>query len=630
MAVKLIHGDSLEVLKKMKDNRISSIVTDPPYGWSMLGKKWDYQIPSVELWQECLRVLKPGGYALVACGTRTQHRMAVNLEDAGFEIIDIVVWAYGQGFPKSLNVAKSIEGKLTTGSSNTKDFGKLNGERLERGGWGISKLNKVQGYRGKDYTDETEQTDRLGELQPTTEEAKKWIGWGTRLKPAWEAWICVQKPEQKLKEYGIIDIIEYTLGVMIWQSLKKLEKMDTCKLLEMGLIPLSIALLWKNILVELWKKENTFTTSMELEMITELKILSSLISKNIIESTPHKKYRANGLNMFVSIVESLLKDSSAIKNDLEATKYIVTEIASLNTKLTGLFAETAELDLEMLNPIVSFALKNVLTNFLPEQDQKNILTPVVFAESLLKLLGNDNQNTAEESVCQKPLENLSPNMTLWTLCQKPIEEPTIAENLLEYGVGAINIDVCRVQGEPVPINKLEDWSGFGQLERPAYKQEMNTKGRFPANLLIDGSEEVVALFPKNPESTSRFFYVAKVSKREKDEGLDELLPKSGGNMMANVGEVMGLGGASLRGEPKQRQPTRNVHPTCKPIDLMKYLVTLVTPPNGKVLDPFMGSGSTGIACVKLGFPFIGIDLEEEYVEIAKKRIEYWTKETENV
>jgi len=290
MAVKLIQGDSLEVLKRMKDNRIDSIVCDPPYGIKFLNKKWDYEIPSVELWQECLRVLKPGGYALVACGTRTQHRMAVNLEDAGFIIIDIIGWLYGQGFPHSHNVAKAIEGKLTTGSSNTKDFSKLNGERLERGGWGISKLNKTQGYRDKNYTDETEQVDRLGELQPTTEEAKKWVGWGTRLKPALE---------------------------------------------------------------------------------------------------------------------------------------------------------------------------------------------------------------------------------LWTLCQKEISEPNIAENLMKHGVGAINIDACRVPSEPVPINKLEQWSGFGQLERPDYEQEMNTQGRWPANIIHDGSDEVVEMFPENGGSAARFFYVAKPSKREK-------------------------------------------------------------------------------------------------------------------
>jgi DNA modification methylase len=76
-------------------------VTDPPYGLSFMGKKWDYDVPDTEVWAECLRVLKPGGHLLAFAGTRTQHRMAVRIEDAGFEIRDMIAWVYGSGFPKS-------------------------------------------------------------------------------------------------------------------------------------------------------------------------------------------------------------------------------------------------------------------------------------------------------------------------------------------------------------------------------------------------------------------------------------------------------------------------------------------------------------------------------------------------
>lgn len=106
MSYALLDGDCLEHLKSLPDDSIDAIVTDPPYGLKFMGKKWDYEIPSVEVWRECLRVLKPGGHALIACGTRTQHRMAVNIEDAGFEIRDVITWLYGSGFPKSLNIGK--------------------------------------------------------------------------------------------------------------------------------------------------------------------------------------------------------------------------------------------------------------------------------------------------------------------------------------------------------------------------------------------------------------------------------------------------------------------------------------------------------------------------------------------
>ena len=107
--INLLHGDCLEQMKTLDDNSVDSIVSDPPYGISFMAKKWDYDVPSVEVWTEAMRVLKPGGHALIACGTRTQHRMVVNIEDAGFEIRDVVSWIYGSGFPKSLNISKAID-----------------------------------------------------------------------------------------------------------------------------------------------------------------------------------------------------------------------------------------------------------------------------------------------------------------------------------------------------------------------------------------------------------------------------------------------------------------------------------------------------------------------------------------
>ncbi len=97
----IFNGDCLEVLRGFEDSSIDSVVTDPPYGLSFMGKRWDYDVPSQEIWEECLRVLKPGGHLLAFAGTRTQHRMAVRIEDAGFEIRDMIAWMYGSGMPKS-------------------------------------------------------------------------------------------------------------------------------------------------------------------------------------------------------------------------------------------------------------------------------------------------------------------------------------------------------------------------------------------------------------------------------------------------------------------------------------------------------------------------------------------------
>jgi site-specific DNA-methyltransferase (adenine-specific) len=177
----LHNNDNLSVLRNMEANSVDAIVTDPPYGLSFMGKKWDYDVPTVELWQECLRVLKPGGHLLAFAGTRTQHRMAVRIEDAGFEIRDVVAWVYGAGFPKSHNVSKAIdreagaereviapdiyEGRRKEGS------GPENGDNAY-GQYGIPK----------------------GITAPATDAAKQWDGYGTALKPAFEPITLARKP----------------------------------------------------------------------------------------------------------------------------------------------------------------------------------------------------------------------------------------------------------------------------------------------------------------------------------------------------------------------------------------------------------------------------------------------------
>jgi site-specific DNA-methyltransferase (adenine-specific) len=323
MAVTLHHSDCLEVLRDMAGDSVDSIVTDPPYGLSFMGRKWDYDVPTLEVWAECLRVLKPGGHLLAFAGTRTQHRMACRIEDGGFEIRDMLAWLYGSGFPKH----------------------------------------------------------------------------GNALKPA-------------------------------------------------------------------------------------------------------------------------------------------------------------------LEPI--------------------------------------------------------------TLARKPLRG-SVAANVATHGTGGLNIDGCRV-----PLIEGEAPAGSGDRRGSAvYAQDEWTRtqmenggnatpdaGRWPANLLHDGSPEVVALFPgEGDKSAARFFYCSKANRKDRDEGLDGFEVKRTGGMQATAD------GSMLTGSGNERTTSRdNSHPTVKPTDLMRYLCRLVTPPGGIVLDPFMGSGSTGKAAALEGFGFIGIEREAEYVKIARARI----------
>ena len=325
--IRVIHGDCLEVLRTLPDNSVDAVVTDPPYGLSFMGKRWDYDVPSVEVWAECLRVLKPGGHLLAFAGTRTQHRMAVRIEDAGFEIRDMIAWVYGSGFPKSHNLKDD------------------------------------------------------------------WQGWGTALKPA-------------------------------------------------------------------------------------------------------------------------------------------------------------------LEPI---------------------------------------------TVARKPLIG------------------TVAENVLTHGTGALNVDGCRVgtDGGTAKGSKPQgEGKGiYGAGLHGVCEITHLDAGRWPANLIHDGSDEVVGLFP-NTTSGSR-----KAGRHVVAGGQG----RYGEFAEGDLPEVIGDSGSAARffycaKASKADREANNNHPTVKPTALMQYLCRLVTPPGGTVLDPFMGSGSTGKAAVREGFSFIGIEREQDYIEIARKRI----------
>jgi len=474
---KLYQGSMLDMLDNIEENSIDSIVTDPPYELNFMGKGWDNAGVSFQpdTWKKCYEVLKPGGYLLAFGGSRTFHRIACAIEDAGFEIRDTIMWLYGSGFPKSFNIAKSIEGKLTTGSGNTKDFAKLNGEKLERGHWGIAKLQKEQGYRNKDYDVESQNEKRLGKLNPTTDLAKKWQGWGTCLKPSFEPIIVARKP---------------------------------------------------------------------------------------------------------------------------------------------------------------------------------------FKGSLV-------------------------------------------DNVIEYGVGGLNIDECRVGTEKVGGGTMPDLSYVGQEQKKlgnghkmSFGQVSNAPrieceehdGRFPANTILTYDEtdfdEVCGGFPNNKASyrkgnrdsrkamfdfgsqdktnqgytdsgsASRYFYCAKASKKDRDEGLDDF-EEASLTLTENKGRTFNdrcaICGKKFIGpqesichcenpitDKTKSAPRKNIHPTVKPCDLMQYLVRLVTPNGGTILDPFNGSGSTGKAVMyenkerNKNYKYIGIELTEEYLPISKARIEYVCKDLKTV
>jgi site-specific DNA-methyltransferase (adenine-specific) len=235
---------------------------------------------------------------------------------------------------------------------------------------------------------------------------------------------------------------------------------------------------------------------------------------------------------------------------------------------------------------------------------------------------------------------LKPALEPITIARKPLGEKTVAANVLAHGTGAINVDGCRVAGWKPQVTQgiNSNASSFNIAKERRISGDSN-EGRWPANLIHDGSDEVLGLFPvtksgtgairKNAKglfglggdgvanveygdtgSAARFFYCAKTSKQDRNDGCDGLPDK----------EWAADGACIPERDNRPFNPSKNNHPTVKPTSLMRYLCRLVTPPDGVVLDPFMGSGSTGKAAVIEGFNFIGIEREESYMEIAEARI----------
>lgn len=390
---RLLNGNNIELLKTLDNDSVDSIVTDPPYGISFMGNKWDYDVPTIDFWKEVYRVLKPGGHILSFSSSRTYHRMVINIEDAGFEIRDQILWIYGSGFPKSNNIGKAVDKVL----GNEREVVGVKHPQYKDG---------VPGGKGFHNSLGREGGDRL-EPEMETKGQSEWEGWGTALKPA------------------------------------------------------------------------------------------------------------------------------------------------------------------------------------------------------------------HEPIC---------------MARKPLAEKSITENVLKYKTGAININDCRVEfineddyNEATIKNQHADfgtkpmtnnvvYGDYSMVEPKNYKPT----GRYPANIIHDGSDEVVNEFPITKSGYNKSSY----KNTRNDDGIINKTFESNDGGYGDVGSASRFFYCPKAGpsERKFDSDNKNTHPTVKPIKLMRYLVRLVTPKNGVVLDPFMGSGTTGVACKAEGFNFIGMEMNDDYFDIANKRM----------
>lgn len=459
MSYTIINDNNITHLKTIQDNTIDSIITDPPYGIEFLGKDWDSNTGAVETWQECLRVLKPGGYLLAFSAARTYHNLATNIESVGFEIRDQLMWLYSSGFPKAQDIGKSIQRRQ--GVKETKPTKGMNGFAEVKDKKGKEKWMNPGNITAEDYP------DKKAEVIPTSPQAQQWAGWKTALKPSHEPIVMARKP---FKGSTIDNVLTYGVGALNIDASRigTNEKMGEGKR-------------GKGVFKEQecgWNREDY-----------------------------NGDYIPNQQGRFPSNVMGEVAE--------HYQKYFYCPKVSRRERHTGF-------------------------------EQTNIPT------SEGGFLGTNGEWATEHWHGKNGQKNKDP-----------------LAHIPSTTGGMWDTDGSGTQYNRASIDK---------------KPSMN----------------------KNKDPLA---HIDVVNQGKADGGL------------------IGPDGKMNHHRSSQIQVGNN-HPTVKPVALMRYLIKLVTPTNSHVLDPFCGSGSTGMAAVELGHTFTGIEMDANYVSIAKRRIEGWNKPQE--
>lgn len=567
MAFEIKHGDCLEVLKSMPDNSVDAVVTDPPYGLSFMGKKWDYDVPSVEIWAECLRVLKPGGHLLAFAGTRTQHRMAVRIEDAGFEIRDMIAWVYGSGFPKSLDVSKAID---KAAGAEREVVGP--NQWAERGG-----LVQANTYGTPSRPDET---------APATDAARQWQGYGTALKPAMEPITVARKP---LEGTVAENVLEHGTGAL---------NIDGCRVPIDAEADASQLRTMQRSQREPGDGWGMSTTSGDTPQVVR----------------PDGRWPANLIHdgseevVVCFPVTTSGKDKNPAKASSSGFTRHGTRSEEVNYGDTGSAARFFSCQKDDFPLLLSDAkaIFEAWKKSAANTVQGSLSRPRQYAD-----IARDLVRLAEAcgAVLQGPLLGGHFTSATESECEKLCEIVITAILYIEQRSWLVSQhERHTLLGNLVSIAATNEQTGIttitvSHLTSDGYA-ESATFGIMRANT----DHGVVA-------SASRFTYCAKASKKDRDEGLSNPATPFVQFQTAN-----GTSGRPSSLSEGRNTEYRNHHPTVKPTDLMRYLCRLVTPPGGTVLDPFTGSGSTGKAAMLEGFNFIGIEREAEYVAIAEARI----------
>jgi DNA modification methylase len=756
----LYNADCREVLAKLPDNSIDSIVTDPPYGLSFMGKRWDYDVPSQEIWEECLRVLKPGGHLLAFAGTRTQHRMAVRIEDAGFEIRDMIAWVYGC-LDEATEVATEF-GVMPYHKTKVGDrvlcYNPSNGEYSYQpileiveyeysdtayrlvGDFGeqvVSRNHRVIVECGGSEAFQLAETlerearvpvlENLPALQQALHDAHAASG---RAQQDMRAGMCggdnrseelgskaagnPQGAHGGLRGMWEVDMEARCLAAqgvhanvqpqMQWGAARS-GMGDTCAQGAGGMVGgIGSRPRGAHDGIEQSGVEGRSNVSQPQGAVCkstdQVRALPAGVPADgaqgwVCDGAPTTRcaihWPCTDASRSGTPCEPQCDRQQAAKPDAVRNERRAQGIRAWSGHKTTVvrvvpFQYTGKVWCLRVPTGAFVAVRNGVafptgnSGFPKSMDVSKAIDKAAGAER--EVIGaNPNHrplsgaqyegvyaggNTGAAAITA-PATDAARRWQGWGTALKPALEPitvarkpligTVSENVLEHGTGALNIDGVR------PLIVGDRRHNASNIYRDGLVGSKTagetTQGRWPANLIHDGSDEVLALFPKSKGqqgpitgsepsrpakntygeykerrivtprgdtgSAARFFYCAKASKKDRDEGLDDFATATPGEITG--GRAEGSAGLnSPRAGAGRTTVAKNIHPTVKPTDLMRYLCRLVTPPGGIVLDPFMGSGSTGKAAIIEGFRFIGCekDAEHGYFDIAVAMVKHAT------
>lgn len=541
----VLHGNNLDLLAAVRDNFAHAVVTDPPYGLGFMGKDWDAALPDPRTWAECLRVLRPGGHLVAFGAPRLVHRLTCQIEDAGFEVRDQLLWVFAQGFPKSLDVSKAIDAAA--------------GAVREVVGFDASAIARQNKQPTNDTQCAKSNPQSVGVVTaPATPDAARWSGWGTALKPAYEPIVLARKP------------LDGTVAQTVQRWGAGAINVDGCRVETDD-----------NLNGGAYSKERQPSTS-------EWAGIHKSTGTEYVQ--PLGRWPANLI--LDEAAGAMLDEPARFFKDatFDTEELIIHRAKAMVWGWNPDLASTVDDSSTLPRAFVDSALNDVAT-----WAALGVTLSVEWTGPTTGVTPKESRRIVE--VATATILSIAQGCSLEWLRGRRFQ----SSSLVEHAERSAQTDITRIT--------VSRWKSNGSVDPVTFSITPKT------------SE------PGAPGSVSgdRFIYCPKASRSEREAGLRHLPPR--------VVDPLREDDAAARDNPRtgagrSGEGRRNHHATVKPIELMRWLVRLICPPGGIVLEPFAGSGTTPAACALEGVDCIAMEIDAEYVAIARARVAHAVQQRE--